>query len=155
MISIRNKIRKNIAAFIMERHSVDSGTQSNTFRKAFTTPWKPEEKMRPSFHVEDDGASRDGSSASETEKGFEARMLIVLNLKDDYSRTANYERVVKVVEDIILNLQNRCSIGPGVFRVNYVSDDPLRVQLSKGAAEHIWTIQFEVKWSAQVPDLNN
>ncbi len=143
-------IKQNIAERMKILSAAGSGREGSWFREIFRRQWAPGNPTRPALWVTDNGCRRSGEGDSDATKTRILSVQLVLDLEANWKREADADLWSDRVETICLNLQNYRS-GPGVYRSDYMSDDPFDVVLLDGKVEAIWLVEFEVEYFVEVP----
>lgn len=124
------------------------GTIKQLLRVVVRSPWKPGGTVRPKGWVVDTGVKRGGGAASDETKNRTGSFQVILDLKADWDRDASMDDWTEHVERISVDLQN-AGVGAGCSRLDYLSDDPVEVTLTKGPAQFVWVIEFEYDYAVE------
>lgn len=128
------------------------GTRFRKFRKVTRGAWVLGDPVRPSAVVVDTGSARDNQgNDSDTTKSFKLNFQVLVNLDADFGKGDAATDWTDVIETVKLSLQN-FNPGRGVLSMNVTGDEPIRVEMTGGDAEHVWVIEGECVYFVEVAE---
>ena len=131
------------------------GTAANYFRSVTRRPWMPNAAVRDCATVVDNGQRRSESGSNdETGRFWILSWSIVIDLAANWEREKTAADWSDKVQAIALAVQNWLPTK-GCMNSEYVSDEPIQVNLTSGEAVNVWVIEFETEYLADVGALVN
>ena len=113
------------------------------FREVRKGPWHPTLACsRPCLWVCDVGQTADKHFDDALK--LRLKMLLVLDLEDDFTNPASFEKWQGVVDLLIEVFEQWNPLQFSRELIEYVDDDPMEVTFQSGSSRYIWTLNEEI-----------